>query len=447
MNILDKRLDGTRAVLGVDEFIALPAQQLSTALAELISSAVDKSEDYSGKEVFGRGTTVTHRFAPLHKQTVYVRIFVKPYILTIFRRIISAFFVALLFGSTVLLRGTFSNTLLSSQAIARLWPFSNSLSHPAPSAVPTTPSPSPVSAELSPRSRALLPASLKSLAVSVFLPEPAPETIAGPSTGLDTSPDKGKGKEHEGPGSVTVHERHRVDGPSYAADRPLTLDAPCSKLLPMPPQTRSSAPNGKGKEKAAAFPSSPTPFLSTLNSVSNQMSHALSPLLNAANHDLRELQEAIDALLRALLQLQGIATQGIGNVVQVLSKQAEQGLQDFASKVYTVASHRHARARYNARKVRDVGERYVGAARQMFEAGFERARGNAKEVLSEGLAMRKITSRARRQIREETRRLQRQSRDHRKSARNEAKMKRAECKRKRSRRAECMFHTVVAYVA
>ena len=72
MNILDKRLEGTRDVLGVDEFIALPAQRLSTALAELISSAVGKSEEASGKEEPATGTTETHRFSALYKQNVYV---------------------------------------------------------------------------------------------------------------------------------------------------------------------------------------------------------------------------------------------------------------------------------------------------------------------------------------------------------------------------------------
>lgn len=75
MNILDKRLDGTRDVLGVDEYIALPSQRLSTALAELISSAVVKSEDVSEKEDSSTGTTDTHRFSALHKQNVYVGIF------------------------------------------------------------------------------------------------------------------------------------------------------------------------------------------------------------------------------------------------------------------------------------------------------------------------------------------------------------------------------------
>ncbi|KAF8461659.1 hypothetical protein JB92DRAFT_2207108 [Gautieria morchelliformis] len=294
-----------------------------------------------------------------------------------------------------------------------------------------------------------MPASLKSLAVSVFRPESAPQGAAGPSAVTVAGSDKDKGIERPDSTGWAAAEPSCIQVAMLdPAVRPLTLDAPCPNSLPMLPPARSSASKGKGKEKALdVFLHSPTPFPSSFNSLSTRMSHALSPLFEAANHDLRELQEAIDALLRALLQLQGIAAQGIGDVVQVLSKQAEQGMQEFASKVYSVAYHRHARAKRNAKVVRDVGQRYVSAAKHIFGEGFERARGNAKGVFNEGLPLRKIASRARRQVREESRKLKRQAREHRKTTRKEARTKRAECKQKKIRDAGCLLQSVVAYVA
>jgi hypothetical protein len=459
MNILDKRLDGTRDVVSLDEFITLPTDWLSTALEELLSSAVEKSEEVSEQDSPTAGTTETHhRFTALHRQNLYVGF--SPFILprsflgSTSYRIISAFLVALLFGSTVLLRGTFWSTLNPSQATPipygqRLWAwtFSKPFSNAASSEISTTPPPSPAAPDLPPRSRALMPASLKSLAVSVFRPESAPQSAAGPSA--VTVPNSGKGIERPDSAGWAAAEPSCIQVALLdPAVRPLTLDAPCPNSLPMLPPARLSGSKGKGKEESLdVFLHSPTPFPRSFNSLSTRMSHALSPLFEAAYHDLRELQEAIDALLRALLQLQGIASQGIGDVVQVLSKQAEQGMQEFASKVYSVASQRHARAKHNAKVVRDVGQRYVSAATHILGEGFERARGNAKEVFNEGLPLRKMASRARRQVREESRKLKRQAREHRKTARKEAKKKRAECKQEKIRDAGCLFQSVVAYVA
>lgn len=353
----------------------------------------------------------------------------------------------------MVLRGTFSNTPVSPQVTIytpsqRLWQLFNYFPNGVPPVVPTTPST---------RSHA---ESLKSLAASVFCPEStnAPENVAGPST-VPKSSDKAKGGDE--PGSVirATNERSGVHVASLdAAVRPLTLDAPFSRSFPTLPPARSRTLKGKGKEKAVdVFTAAPDPFPNSVNALSTRMSDALSPLFEAAQHDLRELQEAIDGLLRALMQLQGIASQGIGDVVLALSQQAEQGVQGLASKVYSAASYRNARARTNAKKVRDAGERYVSTARQMLETGFERARGNAKEVFSEGRPMGRIVSRSkqlreesrrlRRQAREESRRWGQQAREHRKNAKKEARAKRAECRKKKALGAECLFHSVVAYVA
>jgi hypothetical protein len=74
--MLEKRLDGTRDVLGVDEFIALPAEHMSEALAGLIFSEVAKSEESSDKESAPVPRTgpidLQNRFSALHKQVVYV---------------------------------------------------------------------------------------------------------------------------------------------------------------------------------------------------------------------------------------------------------------------------------------------------------------------------------------------------------------------------------------
>ena len=75
MNILEKRLDGTRDVLGVDEFIALPAHDMSTALAQLIFSEVDKSEEVVDKCAPGprvETAELQNRFSALRKHAVYV---------------------------------------------------------------------------------------------------------------------------------------------------------------------------------------------------------------------------------------------------------------------------------------------------------------------------------------------------------------------------------------
>lgn len=342
----------------------------------------------------------------------------------------------------MVLRGTFSNTPVSPQVTIytpsqRLWQLFNYFPNGVPPVVPNTPST---------RSHA---ESLKSLAVSVFCPEStnAPENVAGPST-VPKSSDKAKGGDEPGSATRATNERSGVHVASLdAAVRPLTLDAPFSRSFPTLPPARSRTSKGKGKEKAVdVFTAALNPFPNSVNALSTRMSDALSPLFEAAQHDLRELQEAIDGLLRALMQLQEIASQGIGDVVLAVSQQAEQGVQGLASKVYSAASYRNSRARTNAKKVRDVGERYVSVAREMLETRFERARENAKEVFSEGHPMGKIASRAR-QLREESRRLRRQAREHRKNARKEAKAKRAECRKEKALGAECLFHSVVAYVA
>lgn len=75
MNMLEKRLDGTRDVLDVDEFIALPAHDMSMALAQLVFSEVDKSEEVVDKCAPGprvETTELQNRFSTLRKHAVYI---------------------------------------------------------------------------------------------------------------------------------------------------------------------------------------------------------------------------------------------------------------------------------------------------------------------------------------------------------------------------------------
>ncbi|KAF8574834.1 hypothetical protein K439DRAFT_812463 [Ramaria rubella] len=286
MNIVDARLDDTRDILTVDEFVGLPVQRMSSALKEVIFPPKDKSEESFDKEATTSGISI------FRKQIVFM----------------SAFLIALLFGSTVLLKGKLTETPVSVPSIPpqsqRAWPFLHPFVGRAPSTSPTTPPLSSAPADLT-RTRALTPASLKSLAVSVFLPETTTENLPGPSTVPRSSPEiKGIVKKSTASKTTDEHARVRIASIDSAA-RPLTLDPPVTKSLSLSPASHfPSAWKGKGKA-LDTFRNVPNPLPTSFNSLSTCISKALAPLFDAAKSDLQELHEAIDALLRALLQLQG----------------------------------------------------------------------------------------------------------------------------------------------
>ncbi|KAF8520262.1 hypothetical protein BU17DRAFT_65601 [Hysterangium stoloniferum] len=422
LHIGDKRLDGTGDVLNVDEFLALPPQQLSPALGDLIFKRESKQSPVNNRV----GSVVTR----------------KPIVF------ISAFLVALLFGFTVLTRDPLPippspTTPTPTEPISNdqnSWPFLHPLVTNVPSPVPASISTSLESSETAVvRSRALSPASLKSLAVSVFRHEVKVSDDAAPGPSTKSSHESEKCTT---PPSLAAQGRQQAHPPTLdAAMRPLTLDPPVTKSVSLlHPPSQSSV---KGKEKA--IDDSPeTEILKALTSVSSRISHALAPLIDSMSHDLRELMEAIDILLRSVMQLQEVTSQRMNGLVQAVTRQASQ-VQEFASKVYSAAqtvgeqaAYRHDRAKDNARKVRDVGERYVSAAKEKFGASFERAKGNAKTILKEGITFGKHTVNSRK----ETRRLRREARETRRLTRKEVWYNRQHKKQGGS----CRFYSVLGLV-
>jgi len=290
------------------------------------------------------------------------------------------------------------------------------------------PSESPVP-EQPVRSRALSPASLRSLAVAVLRQE-AKEVLPVAQDDLC------KAKL-----PPATHGRRNIPTSIDAGPRLLTLDAPVTKSLAALPSAAVSSP-GETKAKDA-LPSISHSF----NALSIRLSNALSPLFVSVNQDLRELLEAIDLLLQSVARLQNAAGRGVGGLVYEvsihatkgvehlakqaahgiheiskqasdsfgeISKQTSQGVQVFTNKVLDIAHSasehaysRHSRAKKNARKVRETGEMYAQKIQKGLVEVKELAGGFLTQAERNGW---KITSRQTREQRKQARRKRRENR-------------------------------------
>lgn len=245
------------------------------------------------------------------------------------------------------------------------------------------------------RSRALSPASLRSLAVAVLRPEvKAVQPVVKEELCEAELPPATQGRRNS-PTSID------------ASPKLLTLDPPMTKSLALPPSMGTDRPLGPGERSArdGYIPHS-------INSLSLRLSSALSPLFVSVNQDLREVIEAVDLLLQSVLKLQHAASQSVGGLVhgvslratkgaEHLAKQAAQGIQeisrqtsqslddiskqtsesvqgltnklfDMAQAVGETASFRHSRAKKNARNVREK-----------IQKGLHDAKERAEEILAD----------------------------------------------------------------
>ncbi|GJJ08621.1 hypothetical protein Clacol_002840 [Clathrus columnatus] len=167
----------------------------------------------------------------------------------------------------------------------------------------------------------------------------------------------------------------------------LTLDPPAIKTLTLTP----------GKSVIRTLAVSAESISRQSNTLTIRLTTAVSPFVDVICRDLQDLFDAIDALLRAVRELQGEALHSFSGFVDVIKEQANRGIQDFSSKVSNIAHsfgelafYRHARAQNGARKVKAAGERYITSAKKRFRARWKRARGNAGKALKEGLFARNI---------------------------------------------------------
>lgn len=441
LDILCRQLGETEEILTVDEFVGIRVDRMSRDLRHFLCPPGEISKEAREDDVLGT-MDAQRGLGMFRKHVVYVAISacaVTQPNFSFLSSFVSAFFVALLFGLAVFLRGNpFAPSDQPATQDQKVWSFLHPFVSRTPPALRTVSAPLPASPEL-PRSHPLSPASLKSFAVSVFRSRLTADEVAGTSTSVPSHPDNRDNEARQNSATQMADGQVRL-ATSDAAASPLTLDAPSKRSVsPISPARDSSAWMGKGKDEAVYASSLST----SVTSLATRLSRAVSPFFEAISNDLQELEVAIDALLHALLQLIGEASQGIGELVHVMSRQMGHGAEGFTGKIHRAAqsvgekaSKRHARARQNARKVRDVGERYVNAAKKRLEWGIERARGNAKEVLIEGLAM----------GRRESRKLRRQAREQRKIARTAAWQKRKESQH-RMRGTDLIFNSVMALVA